>query len=80
MSTKPQLKTVDADQNCDQELEQFIQDAAAFLRFALNNNISSGQIVATLAHDIGGLSRFERCFSPRVSGYAANELNKEVEA
>jgi hypothetical protein len=52
---------------------QFVADAAAFLRFAVGHNIPESEIVITLAHDIGGLSRRERCFLPRVDGYAAKE-------
>lgn len=58
----------------ENELDQFIDDAAAFLRFALDSEISNADIVETLAHDIGGLSRGERCFSPRVSGYSEREM------
>jgi hypothetical protein len=55
----------------------FIKDMAAFLRFAYTQNMSDGQILSTLVHDIAGVDRegFKRCFSPRVTGYAEDEKN-----
>lgn len=61
----------------EQELRDFIEDAAAFCRWALNND-NREIIIATLTHDIGGLSQGKECFSPRVSGYAKKELLGEL--
>jgi len=63
--------------------EQFIKDAAAYLRAALSDGNNFGDmanILTTLAHDIGGLEQNDPCFLPRVSGYAEVEtkLNKGI--
>jgi hypothetical protein len=58
------------------DYEQFIQDAAAFIRLAAGFGFGAHQILETLTHDICGLARKDRCFQPRVDGYAAHE--KEV--
>lgn len=51
---------------------QLLEDIAAFIELQLagRNSIDYPMIVTTIAHDIGGVLRDERCFSPRVSGYA----------
>lgn len=51
------------------ELEKFIADAAGFIAWAFQNN-REDTIRTTLIHDIMGLDARERCFCPRVSGYA----------
>ena len=56
--------------------EKFVRDAAAFIRFALRNNLPSTTILGTLIHDIGGLEREEECFLPRVDGYADTERKR----
>jgi hypothetical protein len=55
--------------------EQFIKDAAAFLRKTpLGHNQGTDNLVLmTLVHDIMGLDKNEPCFLPRVSGYAERE-------
>ena len=53
-------------------MEDFLQDALGFCRWAIAKKIEDQQILITLIHDIGGLARHEECFSPRVSGYKAN--------
>jgi hypothetical protein len=52
---------------------QFLIDARAFLRWGFDNNVSEPNMLATLIHDICGLANRERCFLPRVSGYAQQE-------
>ena len=59
------------------QLFGFVADMAAFLRFGLDNNLSEGEMLATLAHDIGGVERegLDGLFLPRCSGYAKNEVD-----
>lgn len=62
----------------NRRLMQFIQDAAAFIRSAHSDKTWNDNIVlATLCHDITGLANDERCFSPRVTGYAQREQEKK---
>jgi len=51
-----------------QRLEDFIQDACAFVKWATENN-QQKIIGVTLAHDVCGLANYEPCFCPRVDGY-----------
>jgi len=58
--------------------KQYLKDTLAFVRFIHNNpNMSPERkysaIVSTLGHDINGILNEERCFSPRVTGYARAE-------
>jgi Tfp pilus assembly protein PilN len=56
----------------------FLQDAAAFIRSAHRDGKWSDSIIlTTLIHDITGLANDERCFSPRVTGYAQREQERE---
>jgi hypothetical protein len=57
----------------NQRLTAFLQNAAAYLRYAFENGTEYNAILTTLAHDISGLANDERCFLPRVSGYAEAE-------
>lgn len=50
----------------NKRLMSFIQDASAFLHTDLDDSTK----LATLAHDLSGLANDERCFVPRVNGYA----------
>jgi len=58
----------------EQELEQFIKDAAAFVDYVLGElgvgPTANKLIVETLAHDLRGLRDREECLTPRVTGYA----------
>ena len=50
------------------ELERFLRDAYAFVVInSTNTKVSTEQ---TLAHDLIGLIRRDKCFLPRVTGYA----------
>jgi hypothetical protein len=62
----------------ENKYEQFVHDAAAFLRFALEtkNPMPDARILGTLIHDITGLDRNEPCFEPRVTGYAESEARR----
>jgi len=56
----------------------FLKDTLAFIRYIHNNPTMDQQrkyhsIISTLAHDLNGLINEDRCFSPRVSGYAKLE-------
>ena len=53
----------------ERRLEDFIQDACAFVRWCAEND-KIELIGATLAHDICGLANYEPCFLPRVDGYS----------
>ncbi len=57
------------------DADKFIRDAAAFLRHNITwaGTWDEKMILATLVHDIMGLAENERCFLPRVSGYADRE-------
>jgi hypothetical protein len=55
------------------DAKQFLIDARAFLRFGYDNGLDEKMMLATLIHDIAGLANRERCFLPRVSGYAQQE-------
>jgi hypothetical protein len=57
-----------------EELENFIQDARAFIEWACENG-RMDIIGSTLSHDIARLARRYACFSPRVSGYAKRGTN-----
>ena len=48
----------------------FYDDALAYLTESINAKRSPDEILNTLLHDIGGVARQERCFMPRVSGWA----------
>jgi hypothetical protein len=55
--------------------KQYLKDTLAFVRYIHNNPTMSTErkysaLVSTLAHDLYGLVNEERCFRPRVSGYA----------
>jgi hypothetical protein len=55
---------------------RFIDDAAAYIRHALEHSDSAAQrmvILGTLIHDITGLANRETCFLPRVTGYDHQE-------
>ena len=63
----------------NKRLTDFLKDAAAFIRIANSGKgaWNSNILLATLIHDINGLSRDEECFQPRVSGYAKRERDEE---
>lgn len=65
----------------NRRLTAFLQDAAAFIRMSSSGKgtWNSNIVLATLIHDITGLSNDEPCFIPRVAGYAARESGEEVE-
>lgn len=48
----------------------FYDDALAYLKWAIKKKKSPEEILLNLMHDIGGMARMERCFVPRVSGWA----------
>ena len=56
------------------DVVKFAVDARAFVLWCEDNIKDRDErarlIVDTLMHDVGGLVRQERCFSPRVTGYA----------
>ena len=53
----------------EKRLEDFIQDACAFIQWAVENE-QQDIIGVTLSHDICGLANYEPCFLPRVDGYS----------
>jgi hypothetical protein len=59
-------------------LMDFIQDAAAFVRIANSGKgtWNSNMVLSTLIHDITGIANDEKCFSPRVTGYAQRERDE----
>jgi hypothetical protein len=57
----------------NQRLTGFIQDAAAYVRWAFNEGHRQDVILSNLVHDLRGLANDEPCFSPRVTGYASRE-------
>jgi hypothetical protein len=56
---------------------RFYEDALAYLRMAVRRGEEPAEILGTLLHDIGGIMRHERCFCPRVDGYA--KIEAEIE-
>jgi hypothetical protein len=53
----------------------FLKDLLAYVRFVHNHPTYSSKekyaaIVSTIGHDLNGIINEDRCFSPRVSGYA----------
>jgi hypothetical protein len=60
-------------------LMAFLQDAAAFVRVANSGKgtWNSNMVLSTLIHDINGLANDEKCFSPRVTGYAQRERDDQ---
>jgi hypothetical protein len=62
----------------NKRLMDFLQDAAAFVRSQQNKETwNQNLILTTLIHDITGLANDERCFSPRVTGYAQRERDDQ---
>lgn len=57
----------------DEQFSKFYDDAIAYVKWAIKAKRMPAEIVNTMIHDIGGLVRRERCFVPRVSGYAKTE-------
>ena len=55
--------------------EKFITDAAAFLRQTEWSEKNAKMVLTTLVHDITGLDANDRCFLPRVDGYADREVS-----
>jgi len=59
--------------NRNEELKaysDFYDDCVAYVIYAYDNHIPPEEVVMTLMHDIGGVSRQEKHFVPRVSGWA----------
>jgi hypothetical protein len=52
---------------------QFVRDAAAYLRFSARTNQKPEVTLFNLAHDIIGIANDEPCFLPRVTGYEKSE-------
>lgn len=50
--------------------ETIIKDLYGYLQVTTKKGESAEVILATLAHDIGGIVRQEPCFLPRTHGYA----------
>jgi hypothetical protein len=55
--------------------KQYLKDTLAYVRYIHNDPNKSDRakylaLVSTLGHDLNGLINEERCFRPRVSGYA----------
>lgn len=57
------------------KLERFIRDANAYLREAMARGDRDSIMLSTIAHDLGGLARHDRCFVPRVDGYSTRKGN-----
>jgi len=58
----------------------WFDDMVAFVEMVRHNPLTtSSSIVATLTHDMGGIIRKERCFSPRTSGYTKH-LERKLSA
>jgi hypothetical protein len=53
----------------------FFTDAAAFIRASTSGkgHWNSNIVLSTLMHDIIGIANDDKCFLPRVSGYAERE-------
>jgi hypothetical protein len=56
----------------------YLKDTLAFIRYIHNNPTMDLQqkyhsLISALGHDLNGLINEDRCFSPRVSGYAKLE-------
>lgn len=62
----------------NKRLTGFIQDAAAYVRWAFNEGHRQDVILSNLVHDLRGLANDEPCFSPRVTGYASRERAGKV--
>lgn len=58
---------------------QFIRDAAAYLRFASRTKQKPETTLMHLAHDIYGIANNDCCFLPRVSGYEKAEKERELQ-
>ena len=54
----------------NKEHEAFMLDLRGYLKFCALNDISAEQQLATIGHDVYGLTEKKACFLPRVSGYA----------
>ena len=54
----------------ENKYEKAIKDMAAFLKFAVEMEMSTSTIIQTLTHDICGLAYEKPCFLPRTSGYS----------
>ena len=48
----------------------FYDDALAYLTDCIKSKREPAEILNTLLHDISGVVRQEKCFLPRVSGWA----------
>jgi len=53
-------------------------DIAGFIAYAESRNIKEGDIMVTLAHDIGGALRNDTMMLPRVDGYAKYANGQDV--
>jgi hypothetical protein len=51
-----------------------LADFKGFIDWSIKNNTSLVYVLANLAHDIGGILKKDKCFSPRTGGY--RELSK----
>lgn len=59
--------------------QKFVLDAAAYCRFAFNNNYNTSRMLGTLTHDIIGMESQDPSFTPRVTGYAEYEAERHTE-
>lgn len=59
--------------------KQFVMDAAAYVRFAYDNNYNTSRMLGTLTHDIIGMESQDPTFTPRVTGYAQYEAGRHTE-
>jgi hypothetical protein len=64
--------------------KQFLKDLLAYVKFVDNDNtLDAGQkyhnLILTISHDLHGVINEERCFAPRVTGYAQAELIEMAE-
>ena len=55
--------------------KQYLKDTLAYVRYIHNDTNKSDRakylaLVSTLGHDLNGLINEDKCFRPRVSGYA----------
>ena len=60
----------------EKTLIENMQDMRGYIKFAIDNDIAPGQIVADLAHDLTGIVNEEAGFLPRTDG-CAKHLFKE---
>jgi hypothetical protein len=63
------------------QYKKFLRDCAAYISFAIDNNVSPIAALGNLNHDINGVltEGLNGCFSPRVNGYA-KKADREEEA